>query len=648
MNAEYDEPVAFMNIIKILSDFQKFRKWLKEYHKIKNDKKFLKGYKYLILTSTQWFIETLAYYDPFRLKDDKSFERSHFIGKPFEDIPNSSEKIIFCKNIWELTKPIRNSSTWTEMEQTKDLKEIIRILDIVLRDYAKTKLSSKEYGLKVVSMFYACVFLNDTSHGYPKAALSSFFDPNTDPKFLDSVFQGYAYGLQFLWYNLLTKEEFENSSLKNLHISQKIYGKEVRKLTRDEFYGKFSEDKEDKIRRKVFQKWYTLDNFLSKIRSEVILPMEEKTDAIIKKADRRVFILKKINKSILKEILTRIPPSPEYLKKDDKKSVIKKLDQIFYWYPVTQLDSARTFDYNGVSTFIAMLKGYAQILDEEGSEDGKIAVRIIKHPSSITDGGNDITFAILVGSYGIFSDTSGWLIFFDCATDYSGHGGEMYRKGLDTIRGLTEKNRVESEELTIYKNHFEWYQISKTGYVSKKEARNLTDKIDQEIGEIQQKVDQQAIKIQQDANQTIRRSNAKLFEYVVHRWIRDYYNFDSTILDMDNLDGAQIDCYGKKDHTVELFECKMQLHDTNMTRIIDQLKRQEISIKKRFSHITVIKNAVIYEDISNERKQALEAAGIQVHHGFKHKIRTARIFDNSRRELLSVLDATIQNSKNLN
>ena len=92
----------------------------------------------------------------------------------------------------------------------------------------------------------------------------------------------------------------------------------------------------------------------------------------------------------------------------------------------------------------------------------------------------------------------------------------------------------------------------------------------------------------------------------------------------------------------------MQLHDTDMARIIDQLKRQEIAIKKRFSHVTVIKNAAIYEDISNDRKQALEASGIQVHHGFKHKIRAARVFDNSRRESFSVLDATIRNPKNLN
>ena len=231
---ESDQLIAVLNIIKTLSDFRGFGEWLRHHHKITDHDPFLEGYKYLIVISIQCLIETLFYYDPFGLKKDRILARAHFVGIPLEDIPNSCEKTVFCKNIWLLTKNIRKTKSWDKITD-EELKEVTKLLSVILDGYAETKLNDENEALKAVTMFYAHDLLVDVSHGYPKAALGSFFDAEVSPEYLESVFNGYAYGVQYLWYKILSKEGFENSSLKDLHRSEQIFGSECQEYVDNQF-----------------------------------------------------------------------------------------------------------------------------------------------------------------------------------------------------------------------------------------------------------------------------------------------------------------------------------------------------------------------------------------------------------------------------
>ena len=50
-----------------------------------------------------------------------------------------------------------------------------------------------------------------------------------------------------------------------------------------------------------------------------------------------------------------------------------------------------------------------------------------------------------------------------------------------------------------------------------------------------------------------------------------------------------------------------------------------------------MKNVVIFEDISSERKEELESKGINIIPNFKNIIERDRAFQGSRREILSIL-----------
>ena len=604
MQEENDQPIAFLNIVKILSDYRSFEKWLKEHHKITEHEQFLIGYKYLITISTQWLIETLFSYDLFRLKEDRTLTRAHFVGIKLEDVPNSCEKTVFCKNVWLLTKDIRRVQSWNEMTNKK-LKKITNLLPYILDDCAETRLNSKKIALKYVTMFYAYLFLLDTSYGHPLAALGSFFEIQTSRDYLERVYAGYVYGLQFLWYKILSKTEFEKSPLKDLHRAEEVFGKESQEYMDIMLDSVESEDEEIDLRKGY--KWLCLDRFFKKVQLEVIRPMEREIYKIITDSDGAVFNLKKIDRLAVKELL--IPSTEEeHVKNNDSKSIIKRLDVDFYWYPILY-DAAKVFVVNRSLVFIAILKGLALIFDEQVYDD-KILVKIIKHP--IGKNKHDVTFAILVGYSGAFMDDSRWLVLHDCATDYSGGGRLTYQRMHSSIKKLGK--RVEVKTHVVAKHDFETYLREKN--ISGMENTSV-HKLEAEFGDF------------------IGKSKGKLFESVVYKWIRKHYRFDYYDGDLC-LNGEEIDCYGKKENVIELFECKMSLH--SVTDIVKQLERKSKALEKEYPDCEIVKNVVIFENLSPTRMKELKKKKIHVRDDFKTTIKTDRAFDGTRRRTMSIFD----------
>ena len=134
------------------------------------------------------------------------------------------------------------------------------------------------------------------------------------------------------------------------------------------------------------------------------------------------------------------------------------LDQCFLWYPFEILDGAHTKIFPGVSTFTNLLLGTVMMKRNfEWSES--IEVRRILHPAGDyfykEDGIRkvrekyDISYAVLVPTFGSIGDYSGWLMNLDCCNDHTGFSGGMREQAEALIETLSEDISIEEHIVDI-------------------------------------------------------------------------------------------------------------------------------------------------------------------------------------------------------
>jgi len=564
-----DEAFAFLNILYILSDTEGFRQWLTDFHKLNNHDKFFDGYKFTIITTLLAFMNSFTMHDPFKLKDDEICNRAEFRGIKLERLPNSCEKIVFQKNVWRLGKKIRKATRWKELDVKNELSPILELFDRLKQNNIQpTKNIPKTDALNYVSEFYAYLFLIDTSHARPKGYYHPFFSTEKSPQYLDKVFDGYVYSLQFLWYQMLGEENFAKSCVKDLHRCQEIKFRDEKKIsiklngTTDEYYEiEFDADekKEQEYRSLVYDKWQTIDQFFKKIREEIIRPLEKKIDHGFGGLEDGLVRLVNFEKPMLGVLLDKTKlDEPAYINKNDLESMKKRLDVEFLWYDIDVFDSGQAnLEFNGVFAFNMMLTGYVTILDEEGNE-GKIRIMKIIHPDRNQDL-NYYSLAILIGSYGLFSDSSGWIVFYDSLIDSPGSGGHHRDLCFDCIEKFRKQSRVDLKEITVDKKTFQNYLESrKISFSDTRELSNMYRDVEDDVSQIK----------------------GKLFEYVFLKYCLDNKKYDLVRGDF-SLSGQQIDCVCLQDETVYVFECKLQIHD-DLRDYIKQIERVSNACKSFF------------------------------------------------------------------
>ncbi len=667
--SDNDHVFAFLEILRILSKTENFQRWLSTHHKINEQQEFLEGYKYILTVSLRYFIAQLIPDDPFSLKDDEKLVRADFLGMAINNIPNSCEKTIVLKNIWKQSRKIREAKTFEEIKNQKP-SELIQIYEILREQNLKpNKTISKEESISSVTQFNAYLFLIDTNFGIPRAAkLASIFEPDKSPEYLNTVFNGYRYALEYLWFCLLGPTKFQDSCVKDLHRSDKvcfenktininnyeesdieesdieesdieesdieesdieesdIEESDIEESDIEESDIEESDIEESDIEEhqkskkeiilreelnKIHDKWRTIDQFFFKVRSEIIHPLEAKIGRI-GVLDEGFLKLEGFDKKLFQNLITDEVEDAPYMTKTDEESMKERIDSELTWYPISVLNAGRIFSFNGAFSFVSMLRGLVDRTREE-DKDSKITVKIFKHPAGRIKNGHNYSFGIKVEAYGAMSDGSGWLIFYDCATDYSGNGGHHHQMCMKEIKYHKEKNAIETEE-HIFENEIF--------------AKFLADKgipMDHE----------QSRKIYEKMNKSLMKMRGKLLEYLVYKWILDKEEFETVLCD-HIVNGEQIDCFCESNDKIEHFECKMQLHKIQET--IKQIKRKQSKIKERYTK-KINANLILYTTITKDKKDQLEKEGIRVHQDFKSNIENDRIFAGTRRELKSYLES---------
>jgi len=134
MEKGVDQIFSFINILKIASDIEGFQKWLREYHKIEGVDRIFVGYKFFLEACVRGFIHSIIYSDSLDLEEDFVFFRARFVGVTLEDIPTTCEKTIFIKNIWNLSRGIREAREWEDMARSiKDFDSLFHAFDEIFR-----------------------------------------------------------------------------------------------------------------------------------------------------------------------------------------------------------------------------------------------------------------------------------------------------------------------------------------------------------------------------------------------------------------------------------------------------------------------------------------------------------------------------------
>lgn len=482
--------LSFYNILNIVTNLTSFKKWLKEFHGLEEYKELLDGYVFFLDACFSGLIDAIISENSFDIEDDHAFFRARFVGIDIYEIPNTCEKIIFIKNIWEKTKNIRNSTSWEEITGSiKDIKELLTLFEkIYENNIVPINGLLKNEALNSATILKTYLFLNDVKRGIPLAyKFVSILNSDMMENQTERSYIGYAYTLQYLWYILLQEQKFQNSSLKNLHRAHEIYPREVSKKylrldlepirsksylggSFDKLFGtvksgvgkKFSWLGLKSVKPKK-DLWDSLDTFFEIIRNEIIKSLEEelKKKSNYNNISDSLLFCQNFDKAMIEDQLVKDKlRDPEYLSKKDKKSVYKKLDYDFMWYKVDALNSGKTSVFNGVPAFTLTLKGNIEE-KRRFDNDREIFVLRIKHPAGKEI--YDYSYGILIEAFGGlgFTDYSGWLIFFDCATDYSSFAGSLHYEAEKCIKDFSDEGLIKIKEITVNKNFFAEYLSSR-------------------------------------------------------------------------------------------------------------------------------------------------------------------------------------------
>jgi hypothetical protein len=447
---------SFLNILKIVSNTNDFRLWIKKTHHIENDGKLFVGYQFFIDVVLSRIIHSFERYSSFGIDFDYSMYRASFVGVHIDDIPISCEEVKLLKNFWNHYRPIRKCKNWDQSHNLLEEKNavVFPVFDRIFNSAIESKTTvPKEDILWGKTLYYTTIYLNDTDRGHPNAYPGTILDSFVNQNNFDKVFPGYVYTLQYLWFHLLSEKDFLQSPASELHKVISLPRKN--KKFSNSFMDLFSDDLTSRERH-VWAEWQELDTFFSKINDTII---EKKLNPSIRKSE--LILSEKYEKSMLEPLMHLSSISePGYLKKQNSFTAwTKLLDSFFFWHEMDVLDTNKVHVFNGAFAFISLLIGEVEKY-KMFNDTNPFWIARIKHP--VQKGKNDISYGILLQSGGWIIDSSGWLLFLDCGTDYSGAGSYHHEQVEEFVTKYEKDEKISVKEISIPSEIFVRYLRQKS------------------------------------------------------------------------------------------------------------------------------------------------------------------------------------------
>jgi Predicted transcriptional regulator containing an HTH domain and an uncharacterized domain shared with the mammalian protein Schlafen len=429
--------------------------------------------------------------------------------------------------MWNEFSNILSSNNWKEYDKgiTK-MDAIYSLFDNILKtSVTRKKRFDKDKALNNATKLLVSVYFNDTSRGYPLGLNHpSIIGFNYDRTYLNDAYLGYVYTLQYLWYNLLSNEEYNNSCIKYLN--------------RPEDYFKKNNEESSEWEESI-KNWRILDKFFHTVNEQLVRSPESPEFDIFD-----IFILKVTNESHYNKFLNKNTVSePYYLGNDDPVSMQKLIDYYLLWFEFDYLYADKSYDFNGSLSLIPLLIGAVQ-LNKTTKSNEKILVKKFKHLAFTSEDQSsdvnkyDYSIGVLIYRFGYDSGDCGWIISFDCATDYSGHGGYELKRINECIGKY--RDIINVEEHVIEKKSF-------LNYLDNKSVKSrLNIQIEDEIDRTEENYWKEFIL--QDENDTLEfksairsiksstSENRKLFGFPIAKTISAFLNTNggTLIIGIDN------------------------------------------------------------------------------------------------------------------
>lgn len=547
LESKVDDTFGMLNCIKIISDVDKFTAWLEKEHNIKNTDNIFEGYKFFLESAIRTFLFSIVYDSALGIKEDILFSRCRHKGVKLDKIPNTSEKTILIKNIYERLKLIRKAQNWDEIRRAI-LQYMASIIDAFDRIFDSEVIVSKKLGgskedaLKYATMFHTYTFLNDISDGLPHGYWLSILDNRISEERYNKIFEGYKYSLQFVWFSLLGGR-YASTSIKDLHKSDSWI---IPELESDHIIDPHAEPKPHSERN-------DLDSYHWRIGEEIIDPLEKnlKISLIL---DKILYIKNIIHKDAFKDLL-KPPKEPQLSEKE-------KLNRILLEYKVELLDSSKSNTFSGVPAFVYLLAGTAEMKRGFAKGEKAYVCRFV-HPDKSVNG-NDLSYGILIDAFGSMWDHSGWILFFDCCGDYSGFAGSQHALAEAFIKRYEKVGLIDVKEMVIEKNKFKEYIIDAIA----SDGSEPFDEYSPKKEKIMNQLDEEARKNKRinfigEAKGLI---NELLTYYILSK------EKESTVDWNVMTDGGQLDITVETDTGFRLIECKFSPDSINVDDEIEKLK----------------------------------------------------------------------------
>ncbi len=633
--------LAFNNIIRLASRTDDFLDWIRTERGVEDVDEYFEGYNYFLRVAINGLVFSITHNPSLGIIEDATFYRAGFKGLGIEEIPNTCEQTRLIKQIWLKTKALRKARDWNQLKKSLvGVEEISDPIARIFRYYCVGTAKERYDLLNDHTVFTLHNYFNDTGRGRPLGSFVTYYIdlPKMDI-FLARAYQGYVLTLEFVWRSLIGPEAFLNTSLKDLHLAYELFGNETEDDRIDPFGADFKaiepdDDLDQRVEAKMIElglnpkkhhrpgvhlseedreklvSWLALDNFYTSSWAELkqLELGRERGDPF----DEGGLKARRTCTKVLRSMIPSDLPEPEYLTRTDPQSVQKQLDLHFLWGSVSVLGSHMAMVFSGVPAFVTLLLGSVDLRRSAENEE-PILARTFKHPVDVEKNHNEYSFAIYVEAYGTISDYSGWLVFLDSAGDYSGFAGGLYQMAKENIDHLKEMGALEHDEVTISLEKFE-------GYLK-------NHHIGFEGGNSEMLINRQ--------RRVISDAQGKLFERLVYESLLDS-GYQKCIVDV-SMDSEQIDCIGESETSIDVYECKLDIH-MDYNEVIRQVLRKRDTVQRLRPGLKVNPHLVVYRGVAAKRRSAIESNGIRLHDDFRSEIETMRIFDAGRDLLIGVLD----------
>ena len=476
------------------------------------------GYIYFIDTWLRAFLDSIMTSTHVLLEDNYEFYRANYQGVHISKMSNSCDKIIFIRNYHKFMRALKKDkkrSVYTVMARFDNFisKFTLKFKKIICENDDLSIIEKDRIQFATISR--GLFLFNQITKGIPQGRFFTLFKTGVTKKELESNFLGYKITLLYVWKKCLTKKQFGVVE----GIKDALY------WSGETYSGEYSSGD-------------TIDCFFRKIVDGIIEPLKKKKNTDLS-LDVYFLFKKSMPKGVFNSFLE--DASPDLNEKE-------KIDELFLWYNCELTDSSKSYVFNGAMSFIILLEGSVSWGKRVGK---KSPVRVLKIPHK-NEHGYDYSYGILIESGGSFgSDFSGWMVFYDVCTDYSGFGGQQHAY----IEGMI-KLHLRNKSITIREKEMSLEYLEK--YLSEKST-------DRRIGQVKKEYEKK--------NEILNEARGILLELIV-------YYLQTQIKDNNvrwgiELENGEIDILVETIDSIKFIECKIDAKSLNLDKEIKKIKEKK-------------------------------------------------------------------------